>query len=72
MRALVFLCFAMSFLAPLIFVSINYNPETSLPPDFGHLAVVGSIYALGLFFYLSRIPERFLKNGKVDYVGSSH
>lgn len=52
-RAGVFLGFAMSFLAPLIFLAIFYNPETSLPPDFGHLALVGGIYAIGTVFYLS-------------------
>ena len=71
-RTSVFFCLAVSFLAPLIFGCIYFNPENSLPPDFGHLFLVAGIYAVGIFFYISKYPERLSKNGKFDYIGSSH
>lgn len=72
LRSSIFSCFILSFLAPLLYVSINYNAEISLPPDFGHLFLVAGIYFAGCIFYLTKVPERWIKDGKVDYIGSSH
>ena len=33
---------------------------------------MAGIYALGVFFYLTKVPERFMKPGIVDYCGHSH
>jgi len=68
LRACVFMCFAGSFLAPLLYASINFDASTTMPPEYGHLAMVGSIYFIGVLIYLSKIPERWLI-GEVDYVG---
>lgn len=71
LRACVFICFAGSFLAPLLYASINFDATTTMPPEYGHLAMVGTIYFVGVIIYLSKIPERWLI-GEVDYIGQSH
>ncbi|KAJ6252040.1 progestin and adipoq receptor family member 3 [Anaeramoeba flamelloides] len=49
----------------------------SLDSDFRNelfirIAIMYVFYGLGLFFFLSKVPERFTKNGYFDYIGASH
>lgn len=69
-RSLVFMCFGLSFIVPLIFMQIMYNPLEALPPNYAHLFGVASLYFLGVLFYILKIPERW--SDKFDYVGNSH
>lgn len=67
-----FFVFGASFLAPLIYLAVHYNAQNALPLDPGHLFTVAAIYAVGTIIYLAQVPERWLKNGEVDYIGHSH
>jgi adiponectin receptor len=72
LRTGLFILFGMSLLVPLLYAYINYDETVAMPPAFDHLAIVISIYFIGVCFFLSRVPERWLKPGSVDYCGSSH
>jgi adiponectin receptor len=61
MRVLVFVCFLLSFIAPIVFLQVKYNPETCLPPNWNKLISVFSCYFIGTVFYITKIPERWLK-----------
>ncbi|KAJ6228245.1 progestin and adipoq receptor family member 3 [Anaeramoeba flamelloides] len=36
------------------------------------VAIMYMFYALGLFVFITKIPERYTKNGYFDYIGASH
>lgn len=71
LRVTMYLFFGFSFVAPMVFLSYNYDPSIALPPDWLKLSWVGGIYLIGTSLYLTKVPERWLK-GQVDYFGSSH
>lgn len=71
LRVSMYLFFGLSFVAPILFLEYNYNPEIALAPDWMKLAPIGVVYLVGTTLYLTKVPERWLK-GQVDYFGSSH
>ena len=71
LRVAMYFFFALSFVAPIIFLQSNYDPDIAMPPDWFRLAPIAVIYFVGTVIYLTKVPERWLK-GQVDYFGSSH
>ena len=64
--------FGLSLLAPILYVYVDYDDTIAMPPHFDHLGIVIGIFAVGIVFYLGKVPERWLKQGTLDYCGHSH
>lgn len=71
-RVSLFTLFFISCLCPFVMLYIWHDPAYSLAPEPGLYIWPVICYAIGIFFYISRIPECFSKTGAYDFVGASH
>jgi adiponectin receptor len=70
-RVVVFSCFFIAIMIPVIFLAFTYDNIYAMSPNLGLNAISLVQYAIGVFFYVSQYPERKWP-GKFDYFGASH
>ena len=71
-RALLFTAFGASVLIPKVGLELWKDERYTLEPNLMPFALALIAYVIGMFFYVSKIPERFSKTGRFDFFGSSH
>lgn len=71
-RALLFTAFGASVLVPKVGLEFWKDEQYTLEPNLAPFGLAILAYVIGLFFYVSKVPERFSKTGRFDYIGSSH
>ena len=71
-RVALFMLFALSCFVPSLMLYVWDDPKNALSPNPGPYLWPILCYTIGIFFYISRIPERFSKIGVFDYLGASH
>ena len=73
LRAIVFFSFCASILVPLIHRIIeDYDNEAGFYVEFKYSTVTGILVGLSLFFYITKIPEKYLNRGIFNYIFTSH
>ena len=70
-RAALFTAFGASVLIPKVGLELWKDERYTLEPNLLPFGMALLAYVIGMFFYVSKIPECF-SNGKFDYLGSSH
>jgi len=71
-RALLFTAFGASVLVPKVGLELWKDEQYTLEPNLAPFGIAIGAYLIGMFFYVSKVPERFSKTGRFDYFGSSH
>mmetsp|Transcript_22890 Transcript_22890/g.28449 ORF Transcript_22890/g.28449 Transcript_22890/m.28449 type:complete len:201 (+) Transcript_22890:351-953(+) len=71
-RAILFTAFGASVLVPKVGLELWKDPRYTLEPNLAPFGFALLAYVTGMFFYVSKVPERFSKTGRFDLFGSSH
>ena len=71
-RARLYVAFGISVLIPTLGLKFWQDPKYTLEPDLWPQFWVIITYIIGLTFYIKKVPERFSKTGRFDFIGSSH
>ena len=67
-----FVIFFLGCMVPFAFLFFWYDPLYTMSPNLEEYRIPILCYGIGVFFYASRIPERFSTTGAYDYLGASH
>jgi predicted membrane channel-forming protein YqfA (hemolysin III family) len=71
LRCIIFGTFAISVFGPIIYAQQDHS-GFAMPETYEHLAIVSSLHIVGMFFFLSKVPERWFNKGYFDYFGHGH
>jgi len=71
-RALIFSTFGASVLVPTLGLEFWKDERYTLEPNLTIYAWGVLSYIVGMYFYVSKVPEKFSKTGRFDFIGSSH
>lgn len=71
-KVILYTIFGAACMVPIIGLQYWYDPLNTLEPDIGLYLYSLICYIVGMLMYGFKIPERFIKKGKLDYLGSSH
>ena len=71
LRVIVFSSFFLCLMIPVVFLACTYDNVYAMSPNLGTYAIGLVMYGIGVFFYVSKYPERKWP-GKFDLFGASH
>ena len=71
-RAMLYVTFGVSVLIPTVGLTLWQDPKYTLEPNLLPFSWALLAYIIGLTVYIKKVPEKFSKTGRYDFIGSSH